>query len=122
MPCYDPRDNEPKVRYVDRVVQSDGREIEALTKDLRSALKELNKNTAIACALINEIRKQPNATDIINNAATNGQVDVIGFYKEHLPEDEKRIMEFLAPLSQDEVALLKKMLNKERRNIKNGNA
>lgn len=99
MPCYDPRDlyNPPKEIY----------------KDNPATAKERDYFEAVCCALINEAKRRDILDDFINNAESNGAVEIWPFLEKHEKKDTERVMDKLNRVfSFDELLLIKKELAK----------
>jgi hypothetical protein len=106
MPCYDPRDNEPRIVYQDRDNPEDKRKIVKLIDQNR-------RLEAGLCAIITELEKRDIANEIIPQASKSGLVNLMDFWMNHSKEDETRLSNELHKFSEHEQTILKKLLNKK---------
>ena len=97
MPCSDHRDNECNTFAEDA---------------LRDRVNEL---TAISCALVNEIMRQPEGTHMIREAESRGKIDIMTFVLAHQAADQERIRDMIDKMSEDERELMATLL--EERNV-----
>lgn len=98
MPCRDYHD-EPGTRTITEYV------------DNPKHLKKAREMEAALCALFTELEKDGNVKEIIERAETNGEIDLMKFWKKHKKEDEKRLRKDLEKYSQQELDMMKDILN-----------
>ena len=85
----------------------------------RIAVEKANKHIqyleACLCALLTEMfaRNEDEAESIILSASENGQVDIPGFWVEHRERDRNRLLRDLDKYSEQEKALILKLLQKK---------
>jgi len=105
MPCYDARDDEPKIVYENGV-----------SPDLLEAEKQKTlKLEAVLCAIFNEVKRRGILEDVVSEASRNGLIDVMSFYEKHRADDIAKIASDLHKrYSKDELAIVKQLLNKEK--------
>lgn len=101
MPCYDSRDDEPRIIYETGV-------------DPYKVIEQANradKAEAMLCALLTEIQTLSNPSLIIANASRHGLVDIMSFWNKHQAKDKTRLAAALHKFSVDEQKVLKELLN-----------
>ena len=106
MPCYDGRDNEPRIIYQDRDNPEDKIKITELIDQNR-------KLEAGLCAIITELEKRNIANEIISQASKSGLINLMDFWLHPSKEDETRIARELHKFSEHEQVVLRKLLNIE---------
>jgi hypothetical protein len=104
MPCYDGRDNEPRIIYEDRDNPEDKRKIAEL-------IDQNKKLEGGLCALITELEKKGIADEIITQASKSGLINLTDFWLHHSKEDETRLSIELHKFSEHEQEVLKRLLN-----------
>lgn len=67
--------------------------------------------TGCLCALIRELEKKNISGEIILAASTNGKVDISKFWKQHVSEDQARILQALSKFSEHEISIIKSIVN-----------
>ena len=114
MPCYDGRENQPRIIYESGI---DPQTLEIAKRRLADAeakannlSKEKDLLTAMICALINELERRNIAPQVIAEASRNGLINIMAFYKGHRGDDVARLALELHKYSKDEQAILKSLL------------
>lgn len=98
MPCRDYHD-EPNTRTITEYV------------DNPEHLKKAREMEAALCAVFTELERDGNLDEIIKRAETNGEIDLLKFWKKHKKEDEKRLRKDLEKFSEHERAIMRDILN-----------
>jgi len=104
MPCYDGRDNEPRIIYQDRDNPEDKRKIAELIDQNR-------RLEAGLCAIITELEKKNIANEVISQASKSGLINLMDFWLHHSKEDETRLARELHKFSEHEQIILRRLLN-----------
>lgn len=94
MPCYDPRGNEPQIKYVDNP----------------ETLETNRMLVAIICAILTELERNGIAENIITEAERNGEVKIQEMWNLHKQEDKERLGKLIEGLSDHEKSVLRNLL------------
>jgi len=97
MPCRDHYDSES---------------VRTVYEDNPEHLKKAKEMEAALCAVFTELEKKGALEEVINRAESNGQIDLMKFWKKHKKEDEQRLTKDLKKYSQHELDMIKDILNK----------
>ena len=106
MPCYDGRENEP------RIVYQNGVNPEPFKYEISRLHDRINWLEAGLCAIINELEKKKIANEVISQASKSGLINLMDFWLHHSKEDETRLARELHKFSEHEQEILRKLLNK----------
>lgn len=105
MPCYDDRNNEPRVEYVNGVNP------QPLNDKILKLKNDNRKMEAGLCAILTELEKRGIANEVISQASKSGLIDLMTFWEKHSKEDEARLAKKFHEFSEHEQAQLKKLIN-----------
>lgn len=100
MPCYDSRDHEPQITYVNGVDPA----------KVTSETQRANKAEAMLCALMSELVQLGCAESVMATASRHGLVDLMAFYNKHRADDKSRLAKDLHKYSVDEQRLILELL------------
>ena len=114
MPCYDGRENTPRVIYetgiAPETLEAAKKKLQAIESKCEKISNENEILTAMICALINELERREIAPQVIAEASRNGLINIMAFYKGHKGDDIARLAFELHKYSKDEQAILKTLL------------
>lgn len=106
MPCYEPHDreyvNELRNARVDR---------DKLILNQQNQTSQIQWLEGALCAIITELNVRGISDEIINDASTNGAIDLHKFWNIHKKEDEDRLKKELDKMSKHERQVIKRLLN-----------
>lgn len=105
MPCYDGRDNEPRIIY------QNGVNPEPFKYEISRLQDRVNWLEAGLCAIITELEKKNIANEVISQASKSGLIDLMSFWHQHKNEDVTRLAKELHKFSEHEQDVLRKLLN-----------
>lgn len=105
MPCYDGRDNEP------RIVYQNGVNPEPFKYEISRLRDRINWLEAGLCAIITELEKKNIANEVISQASKSGLTDLMSFWHQHKNEDVTRLAKELHKFSEHEQVILRRLLN-----------
>lgn len=107
MPCYDGREDAP------RIVYQNGVDPGPYQRDIQTLKDSVKSLTAGLCALMSELEEKGIANEIISRASKRGLINLMDFWVDHKKDDETRLAKELHKFSEQEQSVLKKLLNKE---------
>lgn len=111
MPCYD--NSWDHVKYVEEDCVP--------RKDFNALVDQGNYKEAVLCALFNELSRRGILTEVIARASESGQVDIASLYAIHRTKDFTRMRAELEKYSEDEIEIIKEILNgKENKLVQGG--
>ncbi len=112
-PCYS-GEGQPPRHYSEPSPQPKIVENPITLRQNAQLIEENKYLTAGLCAIITELNKRGIANDVISQASKSGLIDLMKFWYQHAFEDEVRLAVELHKFSEQEQAILKRLLNEKK--------
>ena len=107
MPCYDHRDQEPRIIYSG---EADPTIEDALNDKIARLNQKVAKLEASLCAMMTELEDTGLLHGVITKASRHGLIDLMKFWEDHNKSDTARVAKKLHEFSVHEQAILKELL------------
>ena len=106
MPCYDSRNNQPEILYVDKLQP----EFNALKNKLKVLRDSSDYMEAAMCAVLSELQSRGIAEAVIAKASRHGLIDIVSWWESHRADDRARVAKEIHKYSVDEQRVILNLL------------